>query len=185
MNHIIRSISEPIIVEAKEKFEQSGFIMHKLFTNSSLLSEDLSIMEDCKLLGMSLYCRIDEISANLKIMDNVVTKRHLLALIGKCFVSLGRFDPVKLVLRLLVAKTRAIMDLELFKLYECAKIVARIMKYLKYHGLLQCSIQTHFGETYPTDGFFSGFNPKQYLKERIWARDMPNKVLIPKPRNNV
>ncbi|KAI2802389.1 hypothetical protein BLOT_009836 [Blomia tropicalis] len=110
--------------------------MHKLFTNSSLLSEDLSIMEDCKLLGMSLYCRIDEISANLKIMDNVVTKRHLLALIGKCFVSLGRFDPVKLVLRLLVAKTRAIMDLELFKLYECAKIVARIMKYLKYHGLV-------------------------------------------------
>ncbi|KAJ6215353.1 hypothetical protein RDWZM_009853 [Blomia tropicalis] len=210
-----------IIVGAKEKFEQSGFIRHNLFTNSSLLSEDLSIMEDCKLLGMSLYCRTDEISANLKIMDNVVTKRHLLALIGKCFVSLGRFDPVKLVLRLLVAKTRAIMDLELFKLYECTKIVARIMKYLKYHGLvhrftdskmnldrrklssnefpmviarclliiltLGSSCNARFkhilGKHNPTDGFFGGFNPKQYLKERIWARDMPNKVLIPKPRN--
>ncbi|KAI2798848.1 hypothetical protein BLOT_010830 [Blomia tropicalis] len=247
MNHIIRSMSElpwnaltngcymndlliahdsgislhQIIVGAKEKFEQSGFIRHNLFTNSSLLSEDLSIMEDCKLLGMSLYCRTDEISANLKIMDNVLTKRHLLALIGKCFVSLGRFDPVKLVLRLLVAKTRAIMDLELFKLYECTKIVARIMKYLKYHGLvhrftdskmnldrrklssnefpmviarclliiltLGSSCNARFkhilGKYNPTDGFFGGFNPKQYLKERIWARDMPNKVLIPKPRN--
>ncbi|KAI2802412.1 hypothetical protein BLOT_009861, partial [Blomia tropicalis] len=244
MNHIIRSISEPecsaltngcymndlliahdsgislhqIIVEAKEKVEQSGFIMHKLFTNSSLLSEDLSIMEDCKLLGMSLYCRTDEISTNLKIMDNVVTKRHLLSLIGKCFVSLERFDPLKLVLRLLVAKTRAIMDLELLKLYECVKMVPRIMKYhgpvhmftdskmnLDRHKLspnefpiviarrlliiltlgssFKARLKHILGKHNPTDGFFSGFNPKQYLKERIWARDMPNKVMIPKQRN--
>ncbi|KAI2802362.1 hypothetical protein BLOT_009807 [Blomia tropicalis] len=277
-----------IVYEARKSFEEAGFQLHKFHTNSIRLAEDIASMEDCKLLGMSWHCRTDEISVNWKIMDNVTTKRDLLALIGKCFDPLGIFDPVKLGLRLLFAKThalnwddeleesliqeikshvqeidvlsnvqlkrkldkkgelycfcdasfeaygyviymdgdivygksrvapmrgtRTIVDLELLALYESAKMVDRIVKYLEYHGVvhmfsdskinldrlklspnefpiaiarrlltiltLGSSFNARFkhisGKNNPADGFSRGVNPKQYLKEHIWALDMPN-----------
>ena len=96
------------IIECKNLFEQSGFKLLKIITNSpkigELLSADVAVR---KVLGINWNMLTDEFWLDWKLDIEIKTKRDLLAYIEKCFdpLGLGIVDPVKLKFRLLFAKT--------------------------------------------------------------------------------
>ena len=101
------SDSESILVDTvnkvKDSFKNAGFVMHKVHSNSQILSSKFE-SEDCietKVLGTIWNTNNDKISNVIPQIQPVQTKRDLLAIIGKFFDPYGIFDPWKLKLRLL------------------------------------------------------------------------------------
>ena len=94
-----------VMVESKEKFELSGFNMHKWRSNSRLICNECETeTDDAKLLGITWQCNNDELNLNWKLPETSInTRRQLLSFIGKCYDPIGVFDPVKLVFRQIYA----------------------------------------------------------------------------------
>ena len=89
-----------VMNEAKSSFESSGFVLHKMVSNSTFIRDCFGIeSSSCKLLGLVWNCINDYLNINWKIPDKIDTKRKLLRFIGQLFDPLGFCEPVKLLFR--------------------------------------------------------------------------------------
>ncbi|KAI2795526.1 hypothetical protein BLOT_016495 [Blomia tropicalis] len=80
-------VNEIIVEEQRKNLNNPGFIRHNLFTTRRCYLKIYLSWKIVNFLGMSLYCRTDEISANLKLW----TKRYLIPV--KRFTSIGCKNP--------------------------------------------------------------------------------------------
>nr|XP_027201522.1 uncharacterized protein LOC113795533 [Dermatophagoides pteronyssinus] len=86
--------------EAQSSFLASGFILHKLVSNSTMIRDRFkSESNSCKLLGLVWNNIDDTLNVKWRIPSVIDTKRKLLSFIGQLFDPLGFCEPVKLLFR--------------------------------------------------------------------------------------
>uniref|UniRef100_A0A6P6Y266 Uncharacterized protein LOC113793719 n=1 Tax=Dermatophagoides pteronyssinus TaxID=6956 RepID=A0A6P6Y266_DERPT len=95
------------IEKVKMCFLNAGFILHKVHSNSEMLTSKFQsdYSEETKVLGTIWNTNEDTISNVFPKWNPVKTRRDLLAIIGKFFDPYGFLDPWKLKLRLLYRQT--------------------------------------------------------------------------------
>nr|XP_027205022.1 uncharacterized protein LOC113798658 [Dermatophagoides pteronyssinus] len=92
-----------LINNLKNCFQNAGFVMHKICSNSKLISSnienDSNNVGDKKVLGIVWNTNTDELSNVFPVISQIITKRDLLSMIGRFFDPYGYLDPWKLKLR--------------------------------------------------------------------------------------
>ncbi|KAI2800105.1 hypothetical protein BLOT_014012, partial [Blomia tropicalis] len=97
------------LTETKHAFNQAGFKLHKINSNSGKIRQEYAVStEDCHVLGIRWNCITDTLNLAWQPGAEIASRRALLQFIGQCYDPLGIAEPVKLPLRVMFSELLAL-----------------------------------------------------------------------------